>query len=172
MTFQNILSVFDTYSYLTLFICFILGAITLYSFVYFFFRKEIRLFKNLKRKIYLLRTGAGDLQTERELFLANGLFDVYTNVIDLKEGVKLLQTLKSYSVFVIGYSKGYPFYKEILDHSVPKKIPVIVIAKPGEIIPEHMTIFQKYVYFEMCNTSARLLTTVFNLSLITPYKKR
>ena len=48
----------------------------IYKLVSFIIRKEIRLFKNLKRKIYLLKTGSNNLETEREMLLKNGLYDV------------------------------------------------------------------------------------------------
>jgi hypothetical protein len=126
------------------------------------------MFKNLSRKIYLLRTGDRNLGTEHELLKNNGLFDVYNNALDLRNGITSLQTARVSSVFVIGYSKDYSLYQGIVSHAMQKNIPLIVIAQPREIIDSHMAIFQQYVYFEMCNTPARLLTTIFNLSIITP----
>jgi len=59
-----------------------------------------------------------------------------------------------------------------LDRAKERDIPLVVLAKTDKISGKHMSIFQQYIYFEMCNTSARLLTTIFNLSIITPYEKK
>lgn len=168
---NNLIIAFDIYAFLRFAIFFALGAVSCFAFLRFFFHKEIKLFKHLKRKIYLLKTGTSTLETERELLQKNGLFVVSDRVMDLNSDLSLLQTLDSFAIFVVGYSTEYANYQSIIDHAKSNCIPVIVIAKPDEI-KDHMTIFRQYIYFEMCNTPARLLSTIFNLSLITPYEKK
>ena len=167
---NNLMTAFDIYAFLAFVFYFALGVATCYAFLRLFFRKEIRLFRNLKRKVYILKTGTATLETEREMLNKNGLFTVDDRVLDLTD-TNTIQTLENFAVFVIGYSSIYANYQTIVDHAKASNIPVIVLAKPTEIIAEHMTIFQKYIYFEMCNSPARLLTIIFNLSLITPYEK-
>lgn len=169
---QNLMLVFDIYTFLVFICYFVLGASTCFAFLRFFSRKEIRLFKNLKRRIYLLKTGAATLETEREMLNKNGLFVVNDRVLDLNNDTNLLQTLDDFSVLVLGYSDSYINYQSIVDHAKSRNIPIIVLANPGEIKEQHAAIFRQNIYFEMCNTSARLLTTIFNLSLITPYEKK
>jgi len=156
-------------------VSFVIGLVPAGYFIYrlvrFIIRKEIRLFENLKRKVYLLKTGSNSLETEREMLVENGLYDVHDNILDLSQETKALQTLKNFAVFVVGYSQEYTRYQEIVNEAKSKNIPLVVFAKPGEIILEHMTIFLGYTYFEMCNTSARLLITIFNLSIVTPNEK-
>jgi len=168
---NNLMTVFDIYAFLVFIFYFVLGVATCYAFLRLFFRKEIRLFRNLKRKVYLLKTGTATLETEREMLNKNGLFIVNDRVLDLID-TNILQTLESFAVFVIGYSSTCTSYQTIVDHAKASNIPIIVLAKPTEITPEHMAIFQQYIYFEMCNSPARLLTIIFNLSLITPYEKK
>lgn len=169
---NNLITAFDIYAFLVFIFYFALGVATCYAFLRLFFRKEIRLFKNLKRKVYLLKTGTSTLETEIEMLNKNGLFLVNDRVLDLTQNATALQTLEKFAVFVIGYSNTYTDYKAVVDRGKAKNIPVIVLAKPTEITSEHMAIFQRYIYFEMCNSPARLLTIIFNLSLITPYEKK
>jgi len=169
---NNLMIAFDIYAFLVFIFYFALGVATCYAFLRLFFRKEIRLFRNLKRKVYLLKTGTSTLETEIELLNKNGLFFVNDRILDLTQNSNAVQTLEKFAVFVVGYSNTYTDYKTVVDHAKAQNIPVIVLAKPTEITNEHMAIFQQYVYFEMCNSPARLLTIIFNLSLITPYEKK
>ncbi len=169
---NNLMTAFDIYAFLVFVFYFALGVVTCYAFLRLFFRKEIRLFRNLKRKVYLLKTGTATLETEREMLNTNGLFVVNDRILDLTNDTNTLQTLEKFAVFVIGYSSSCANYQIIVDRAKASNIPVIVLAKPTEITPEHMAIFQQYIYFEMCNSPARLLTIIFNLSLITPYEKK
>ena len=169
---NNLTTAFDIYTLLIFLIYFISGAITTFLFLRLFFRKEIRLFKNLQREVYLLKTGQANLETEREMINSNGLFSVNEKILDLSNETNQLQTLKDFAVFVVGYSSACTNYQTIVNHAKAQNIPLIVLAKPAEITPEHLNIFQQYIYFEMCNSPARLLTIIFNLSLISPYDKK
>lgn len=169
---NNLMTAFDVYAFGVFIFYFALGVATCYAFLRLFFRKEIRLFRNLKRKVYLLKTGTSTLETEIEMLNKNGLFFVNDRVLDLTQNAVTLQTLEKFAVFVIGYSSTYTDYRTVVDHAKTQNIPIVVLAKPTEITPEHMAIFQQYIYFEMCNSPARLLTIIFNLSLITPYEKK
>jgi hypothetical protein len=162
----------DVHSIISFFLGLLPAGYAAYKLAEFVLRKEIRLFNNLKRTIYLLKTGRNNLVTEKELLSENGLYDVHNSILDLTNDIKPLQTLRDFSVFVVGYSQDYSNYQSILDRVKSKNIPLIVLAKPNEISDEHMNIFQQYIYFEMCNTSARLLTTIFSLSVVTPYEKK
>lgn len=157
-------------------ISFLLGLIPAGFFVYklvsFLIRKEIRLFNNLKRTVYLMTTSnQSSLQREKTLLQKNGLYHTHNEIFDLSD-LGILETTDKFSVFVIAYSKEFTHYQKIIDRAKRDAIPVIFLAGPGSILDEHMAIFKDYPYFEMCNTSARLLTTIFNLSVITPNEKK
>ncbi len=164
---------FDAYALIVFLIHFALGVITCMAFLRLFFRKEIRIFKNLKRTIYLLRTGGPTLENELELLKGNGLYTVNDRVFDLNSSSNLLQTLNTFAVLVIGYSTKFNGYQSIVDHAKARDIPIVVLAGTStEITPEHQAIFRQYNYFDMCNTPSRLLTTIFNLSIVTPHDKK
>lgn len=157
-------------------IVFVIGLIPsgyiIYKLVAFLTRKEIRLFNNLKRKVYVLSTDSSQsLQREKSLLQTNGFFTIHDEIISLSD-IGVLETLNNSSVFVIGYSKSFKNYKEIISRAKRNSIPVVFFASPGEIIDEHMKLFREYPYFEMCNSTARLLTTIFNLCAISPNDKK
>lgn len=95
---------------------------------------------------------------------------MHGEILNLSD-VGLLETTKKFSVFVVGYSREFAHYSEIIDRAKRDAIPVIFLAGPRDITDEHMALFKDYPYFEMCNSSARLLTTIFNLSAVTPNGK-
>jgi hypothetical protein len=148
------------------------GGFFIYKLASFIIRKEIRLFNNLKRTVYLINTdNKGSLQREKTLLNKNGLYKVHEDILNLSD-FGILETVEKFSVFVIAYSVKFRQYQKIIDRAKRDSIPIIIVAKPGEIIYAHMLIFNSYPYFEMVNTSSRLLTMIFNLSIITPYEKR
>lgn len=160
------------YSIVSFFVGLLPGGYFVYKLVSFLVRKEIRLFSNLKRNIYLMTTStANSLQREKVLLQENGLYRVHDEVLNLSD-LGVLDTVNKFSTFVIAYSKEFTYYQKVVDRAKRDLIPIIFLANPGEISNEHMAIFKEYPYFEMCNTSARLLTTIFNLSVITPNEKR
>lgn len=151
---------------------FIVSSIFVYKLVYFIISKELRMFNNLKRTIFLMTTSTqGTLQREKTLLQKNGLYKVHNEIFSLSD-IGVLDTASRFSIFVISYTKEFAHYQKIIDRAKRDLIPVIFLAGPRDITDEHMAIFKDYPYFEMCNTSARLLTTIFNLSAVTPNEKR
>lgn len=132
----------------------------------------MRLFKNLQRTIYLMSTDSTTvLQREKTMFHMNGLYHVSPDIVHLSD-LGHLETVKDFSIFVVGYTRGFGHYKEVIDRAKRNSIPVVVLAGPRDITDEDMAIFKEYPYFEMCNTSSRLLTTIFSLSAVTPNDKK
>jgi hypothetical protein len=113
----------------------------------------------------------GTLQREKTLLQKNGLYKIHNEILSLSD-IGILDTTNRFSIFVISYTKEFAYYQKVIDRAKRDLIPVIFLAGPRDITDEHMAIFKNYPYFEMCNTSARLLTTIFNLSAVTPNEKR
>lgn len=164
---------FDIQSAASFLLGLIPGGFFVYKLVSFLIRKEIRLFKNLKRKIYLMNTDSTNiLQREKTLLIQNGLYQINNDVLSLSD-LGILETTEKFSVFVIAYSKTFSHYQKVIDRAKRDSIPVIFLAAgPRDITDEHLALFKDYPYFEMCNTSARMLTTIFNLSAVTPNEKK
>jgi hypothetical protein len=149
------------------------GGYFAYRLVRFIVRKEVRLFQNLQRTVYLIKMGKEpNLQREHELIRQAGIFTLHHAVLDYAGDKGILETIKGKCVMVLGYSEALDSYRPIIERATRSHIPIIVIAQPNEISPDHMAAFREYPYFEMCNTSARLLTTIFNLSAVTPYEEK
>lgn len=137
----------------------------------FFYQKERRLFKNLKRKVYFLKfpDSQHDLQTETRLIQKNGFFKADSDVKNYSDN--LLHSIEEKAAIVISYSPTYNGYQRLIDSLQPKKIPLVILAKSdssNRILPEHTAIFDQYPYHQVCNGTSRLLTSLFSICAITP----
>ena len=141
--------------------------------VFFVARKERRIFKNLKKTIYLFQTGPDGLQAEHELLKENKLlFRVHDKIFNLPENPNILNTIKRKSIFVVKYSKGYERYDALVQTAKNTDSALIVLSKMArEIEDEHMALFNSHKYYDMCNSVSRLLVLIFNLAIIIPEKK-
>lgn len=130
-----------------------------------------RIYNNLRRKIYLFTTSnIPNLQREYEILKNNGIYNVHNQIIGLSSDIGLLQIVDDYSFFIIGYSKEYPFYEDIIERAKRNSIPLVVFAPNDHITEQHMISLRAYPYFDMCNTTARLLATIYSLSCTMPHE--
>lgn len=138
----------------------------------FFYRKEFRLFRNLKRKVYFLKINGSTCNLEKELKLVseNGFFISDTTVRNYSNG--FLDTIKEKAVVIIGYSPTFNNYQNLIASISKNNFPVLVFSKPGAITSNHNNIFSEYPYLQVCNFSSRLLTSLFDICAITPYDKK
>ncbi len=152
----------------------ILFTFNIYLFLSFAIKKERRVFKNLKKTIYLLQTGLEGMQTEHELFKENKmLFHVHDKVFNLSSDPLILNTIKSDSVLVVGYSETFGKYDALVQLAKTTNSALIVYAKlPHKITDAHLELFNSHKYYDMCQSIARLMTVVFNLAIIIPEKKK
>lgn len=141
--------------------------------LWFFYRKESRLFRNLKRKVYFFRIKGStcDLEKERNLVDSNGFFVADAAVREFSSA--LLDTITGPAVIVLAYSSKFSGYKSFLDSTLAKKVPVIVFARSGEITDvQHRKLFEEYPNLQICNFGSRLLTSLFDICAVTPYEKK
>lgn len=141
------------------------------STIYYFRLLKIqnRLAKNLKRKVYFLKTHASkDLQNERDQVREVGIFNIEEDIKDISKSCKVLQNLKDSCVFIVGYYKNYAKYSELINLTKNQKIPVIIFAKHGEIKKQtHWKIFNDYIYCDVANSSNRIVVILLNILMIT-----
>lgn len=148
------------------------GGFFAYRLVRFLVRKEVRLFKNLQRKVYFLRVAdQPTMQREIEMATRSGLFTLHPSIVDVHRDGGVLEMIDPAAVIVVGYSPTYCQYEAIVERARRHSIPLIVFAESSQITV-HMPLFRGYPYFEMCNTSTRLLSTIFNICAVTPYAKK
>lgn len=140
--------------------------------LWFFYRKESRLFRNLKRKVYFFRMKGSscDLEKERYLVDTNGFFTADNAVREFSPTI--LDTIVGPSVVVMAYSPKCVEYQLFLESALTKKVPVLLFAKPSEIDSKHNALFAEYPYLQVCNYGSRLLTSLFDICAITPYDQK
>jgi hypothetical protein len=138
----------------------------------FFYRKESRLFRNLKRKVYFfrLKNSTCDLEKERYLVDTNGFFTADNAVREFSQTIH--DTVVGPAVVVMAYSSKFTGYQQFLESALAKKVPVLIFAKPSEINPKHNVLFAEYPYLQVCNYGSRLLTSLFDICAITPYDQK
>ncbi len=133
-----------------------------------YLRLQLKFARNLKRKIYFLKTSAGkNFQVERDLLKEVKLFRIEDDIKDVTADLKILQKLEPKSVFIVGYDADYSEYEKLLSEARSKNIPVIIFAEQGEIQnAEHWKIFNGYIYCDVANTSNRLSIILLNILTI------
>jgi len=146
----------------------IIGLPSLITFCFYFnkyLQSQWKFGKNLKRKIYFLKTSESKkLSTEMNQLKNLNLFNLDENIKDISNDTKLLQTMKTNAVYVVGYSEKYNKYEELFDVAVQNNIPIIIFASVGEIRnSEHWKIFNKYIYCDVVNTTNRVAIILINI---------
>ena len=136
----------------------------------FFHKKERRIFRNLKRKVYFLKIPGSncDLEKERKLIAENGLFKADGSVRVYSNG--FINTINEKAVIIISYTASFGNYADLINSLKINNVPAIVFAKPSEISPEHNNLFADYPYLQVCNFTSRLLTSLFDICAVTPLK--
>jgi len=144
------------------------GVLSWLVYAWRYARLQCRLAKNLKRKVYFLKTSSSkNLQVEKDLVKGIGLFSVEDDIKDISENLKPMQNLKSKAAFIVGYDPIYSLYKDLIEEAKRKNIPVIVFSEQGEIQnSEHWKIFNGYIYCDVANTSNRLVVILLNILMI------
>lgn len=137
-------------------------------YIWRYLRLQFRFAKNLKRKVYFLKTSDDKgLQTEKDLIKKIKLFNVENDIKDISVDLKVLQNLKSNAVYVVGYNSDYSLYDNLLSEAKNKNIPIIIFARQGEIKEaKHWASFNGYICCDVANTSNRLLIILINILMI------
>lgn len=133
----------------------------------FFYRKERRLYKNIKRSIGIFPTESIDMKHEKNLLDRTKLFDVHMAATD----VRAKDCITDHRLAIIGYSPESDMFREVFCDAKKEKIPVIVYSKPGRIDKEDMELIQGYSNQSMCNTPLRLISDVFAIMSTYPEDK-
>lgn len=138
------------------------GAFLLYFWRYV--KSQWRFGSNLKRKVYFLKTSEDKkLQTQRDRIKGLGLFNLESDIKDIKDSLDILQNLKDNAVYIVGYDKKYN-YDKLFKKAELKNIPVLIFANQGEIKKnEDWELFNNYIYSDVANTTNRLVVILLNI---------
>lgn len=128
-----------------------------------YIRVQLRFGKNLRRKIYFLKTSEDKpLQSEKESLCELKMFRVVEDIKDISGSIKILQALNKNAVYIVGYSKQYDKYDNLLQSAENCKIPIIFFANFKEITKEHRSLFNDSMFCDVANTSRRLTIILLN----------
>ncbi|WP_020588453.1 hypothetical protein [Desulfobacter curvatus] len=149
---------------------FLPGSLIAFCWFRKYIKIQIRFGRNLKRKIYFLKTSeAKKLSVEKNTLSKLKIFHLDKNIRDISDNLKELQTLKKKAVYIIGYDDGYNKYKDLFDEAKGANIPIIVFANSGEIKKEeHWDIFNEYIYCDVANTTNRVAVILMSIMKIIP----
>jgi hypothetical protein len=163
---QGLITALDVYSVILFFVYFVLGVVACFAFFTFFFRKEIRLFKNRKRPIMIFKSAGEDMEIETKLLRDSQLFNIPEEPTDKHQNI---DRIKNHSLIIIGYSAGMTNFEDIFNGAKNAGIPVIIYSK--DKIPDD--IFNKlrnYSWYSSCQVPLRLINDVFTILSTFPNK--
>jgi hypothetical protein len=121
-----------------------------------FFRRERRIFKNLRRSIGIISTPETTMDHEYKLIRRAGLF----KVTEPSSDNRAIDLMQKHRLIIIAYSNSADF-KTAYDRIRHWGIPVIIYAKFGDIPKEEFPYIEKYTNHTICNTPLRLISDVF-----------
>jgi hypothetical protein len=140
-----------------------------WAYAKFFYKKERRLFKNIRRPICLFATSDTDLKREHKILKRAGFFNVGNISDDISEADFIRD--KENRLIIIGYSPGNANFKAIYDAAKNANTPVVVYSGPNRILPDDMQYIQGYSFHSIANTPLRLISDVFALMSTYPEDK-
>lgn len=156
--FSNINILMDIPTLITFLFHFLLGAITVFLFIQFFFKKELRLFSNIKRPIMIIKSKGNDMELETKLLNETGFF----NIEEPSSNPQITTNLNKHSLVIIGWSPQMKDFDKIIEKAESKKIPIIVYAK-GMIEGADRAKINDYYLHSLCQTPLRLINDVFGI---------
>jgi len=163
---QGLITALDVYSVILFFVYFVLEVVACFAFFTFFFRKEIRLFKNRKRPIMIFKSAGEDMEIETKLLRDSQLFNIPEEPTDKHQNI---DRIKNHSLIIIGYSAGMTNFEDIFNGAKNAGIPIIIYSK--DKIPDD--IFNKlrnYSWYSTCQVPLRLINDVFTILSTFPNK--
>jgi hypothetical protein len=171
--FNNItdfLTIYTLYTLITFLIAFVAASVACFGFLYFFFRKEIRLFKNRKRPIMIFKSAGNNMVLEVKLLRDCKFFNIPEEPTEAPQNI---DRIRNHSLVIIGYSSSMDIsdFEKIYNGVKNAGIPVIVYSK--ERIPDDVfRMLRDYSYYSTCQVPLRLLNDVFTILSTFPQNKK
>lgn len=140
----------------------VLSSVAALPYVWRYVKSQWRFGKNLKRKIYFLKTSDNkNLQTQKDRLKELGLFNLEEDIKDISKSLDVLQNLKDNAIYIASYSNKYE-YKKLFNEVKNKKIPIIIFAHQEEIKKSDWDLMNNYIYCDVANTTNRLAIILLN----------
>lgn len=164
MTTSDLLNIIFSLPTIIAFFIGIVGAITLF---YFIFKKERKLFKNLQKPIMLIslsNNSQNNLDDEYKQLQRVGFFK---NIEQPSSSLKNTQTINNHSLIILGIDKDVeiPVFKKVYKEIARHKKPVVIYTFGDNKVlqGEHWNIINEYLWYSVCNTPLRLNADVFSI---------
>lgn len=155
----------DVYSLVAFIVYVLIAAILVVLFALFFFRKELRLYKNCRRPIMIFKSSGEDMEIETKLLRDTKLFNIPEDPTDKHQNI---DRIKNHSLIVIGYSPNMANFKNIYAGAKNYRLPVIVYTKSD--LGKVRDSLNDYSFYSICQCPLRLLNDVFTILSTFPNK--
>jgi len=157
---------------LKILIPFILGGVSGFTFLRFWYKKERRFFKNIQKPfvIFRLTNNQRDMELELEMLKNNGLFSTPTAVLT---DARSLDSISGQSLVIIAIDKDTTEtqFETVYKKSADQRVPVIIYTLGDSRIPlcdsELVKTYSKRV---IVNQPLRLVSDIFTILSTSPDK--
>ncbi len=147
----------------------VIGVVIAVVFLYWFFYKEIRLFRNRQRPIMIFYSKGATLNMgmETKTLRATGFFNIPENPTDNYQDC---HNIKGHGLVIVGYTSGMTGLADIVDCVKAKRIPLIVYTK-DRLDDDDKALLETYPWYSLCNVPLRLVSDAFTILSTFPIPK-
>lgn len=144
-------------------------AIFTLLFTIFIFKKQIRLYKNLKRpiKIFYSKGQPLNMQVETKTLRQSGFFNIPEDPTDNYQDC---HSISNHGLVIIGYTTGMQGLSDILDVVKAKRIPLIVYTKE-RLNENDRLLLESYPWYSLCNVPLRVISDAYTILSTFPLPK-
>ncbi len=133
------------------------GTVIAFAFLFWFAKKEIRLFRNRRRPIMIFSSVRNSMEMEITMLRDAKLFNIPEGPTSSFQDVN---RLGKHGLVIIGYTPKMEGLADILIAVKTKKIPIIVYTKE-RLDTDEQKLLESYQWYSVCNFPMRLLNDVF-----------
>lgn len=142
-----------------------IGAFITYKFLFFIFKKEMKLFRNFKRKIFVFDPpsiyASSGMEAEFYEIEKNALF----KSVHRKSGTNMMHTnsINSQCLVVLCIADDFNYFEAIFERASDFKVPVIIYTYGNNkaLETKHWDLLKTYPWYSVCITPVRLISDIF-----------
>lgn len=138
-------------------------------FTLFIFKKQIRLYRNLKRpiKVFYAKGQTLNMQVETRTLRESGFFNIPEEPTDNYQDC---HSISDHGLIIIGYTPGMEGLEDILDVIKTKRIPLIVYTKE-RLNEADRLLLESYPWYSLCNVPLRVISDAYTILSTFPLPK-
>ncbi|AFY55869.1 hypothetical protein Riv7116_3413 [Rivularia sp. PCC 7116] len=145
-----------------------IGAFITYKFLFFIYRKEMKLFRNFKRKLIVLapenKYGQNmNMEDEVEIIKTNPLFNSLS--VKRSSSLRYSNNIDKNCFIILGIGNDFTYFKEAFDKAKNNNITLIIYTYGDNraLEPIHWNLLNSYQWYSVCVTPLRLISEIFNI---------